>query len=96
MITVGTPAVITYSAATFVNSGALNLIDFQVNTTEVQAGDPWAGQKIGIKIESIYGMGDGYWDVDNVRLLAVPEPTFAALLGTGGLMFAALRARRRA
>lgn len=96
MITVGTPTVVTYSASTFVNSGALNLIDFQVNTAEVQAGDPWAGQKIGIKIESIYGMGDGYWDVDNVRLVAVPEPTLAALLGTGSLILAAFRARRRA
>jgi hypothetical protein len=94
MVTVGTPTVITYTAAGFLNFGALNLQDFQVNIPTVQAGDAWAGQDIGIKIESIYGTGDGYWDIDNVRLTAVPEPESLGLIAVGGLLFA-LHSRNR-
>ncbi len=92
MITIGAPTIITYSTATFPTSGA-NLIDYSVNLPTVQAGDAWAGQHIGIRIESVYGVGDGYWDIDNVRLTAVPEPTALSLLGAAGLV--ALRRNRR-
>lgn len=94
MVTVGAPTVITYTAAGFLNSGPLNLQDFQVNVPTVQAGDAWAGQNIGIKIETIYGTGDGYWDIDNVRLTAVPEPGSLGLIAVGGLLFA-IRSRSR-
>ena len=94
MVTVGTSTVVTYTAAGFPNFGALNLQDFQVNIPTVQLGDAWAGQHIGIKIESIYGTGDGYWDIDNVRLTAVPEPGSLGLIAIGGLLFA-LRSRNR-
>lgn len=91
LTTIGTPTIITYTAAAFPIGGALNLVDYQVSIPTVQAGDAWAGQHIGIKIESIYGTGDGYWDIDNVRLTAVPEPATAALLLGGGWL---LRLRR--
>ena len=91
---VGTPTVITYTAAGFLNLGALNLQDFQVNIPTVLADDAWAGQNIGIKIETIYGTGDGYWDIDNVRLTAVPEPGSLGMIAVGGLLFA-LRSRNR-
>ena len=95
MVTVGAPTVVTYTAAGFLNVGPLNLQDFQVNIPTVQSGDAWAGQHIGIKIESIYGTGDGYWDIDNVRLTAVPEPGSLGLIAIGGLLFA-IRTRNRA
>ena len=84
-VTVGTPTIITYSAALF-HGRALNLIDYSVSIPTVGAGDAWAGQNIGLKIESIYGVGDGYWDIDNVRLTAVPEPTTLGLLALGGVL----------
>jgi len=96
-VTIGAPTIITYTAAGFPVGGPLNLQDVQVNLPAVQAGDAWVGQKIGIKIESIYGMGDGYWDVDNVRLVsAVPEPTSLALMALGGgLLWARSRNHNR-
>ena len=42
--------------------------------------DAWAGKNIGIRIDSVVGTGDGYWDMDNVRLVSmVPEPGAFAL-----------------
>jgi hypothetical protein len=89
--------VVSYSTNTFVLGPNLNLIDYQVNTATVQAGDDWAGKNIGIQLESTIPMemtSFGNWDFDNVRLTAVPEPTALALLGLGfgGLL---LRSRRQ-
>ena len=86
---------ITYTAAGFANP--THLYDYSVNIGEVQAGDAWAGQNIGIQLVSTFGMGAGYWDVDNVRLVAVPEPATIGLLalGAGGLLAVKLRSRRK-
>jgi hypothetical protein len=92
-ITVGAPTIITYSSALFPGSGPFNLIDYSVFIPTVQASDAWADKHIGIRIESIYGVGDGYWDIDNVRLTAVPEPGALGLMTLGGLL--ALRRRNR-
>jgi hypothetical protein len=92
-ITVGAPTIITYSSALFPTGGPLNLIDFSVVIPTVQSGDAWADKHIGIRIESIYGVGDGYWDIDNVRLTAVPEPSTLGIAVIGGLLM--LRRRNR-
>lgn len=75
--------VITYTAAQFANVPPLSLIDFSVNVPTVQPGDAWANQNIGIQIKSLFGNGDGYWDMDNLRLTAVPEPGAASMLALG-------------
>ena len=94
LVTVGATDVF-YHAADFPLTSPMSLHDIQVNVPIVQASDAWAGKNIGIKIESVYGDGNGYWDMDNVRLTAVPEPASVSLLGLalGGLWFA--RGRRR-
>jgi hypothetical protein len=86
---------ITYSAAGF--PSVTHLIDFGVSLPAVQAGDAWAGQNIGIQLLSTFGTGAGYWDLDNVRLVAVPEPAAADLLavGLGAWLLIGLLARRR-
>ena len=48
-----------------------------------QAGDAWAGKHIGIQLEStipIEMTSFANWDFDNVRLTAVPEPTWLVTL----------------
>jgi len=90
-----TPVV--YNAATFPTGGPLGFVDYTVNLTHVQATDAWAGQYIGIQLESTIPFElttGGNWDFDNVRLTAVPEPTTLALLGLGlGGVFMARRRR---
>jgi hypothetical protein len=83
---------VTFSAGVFPT--ATHLVDFEVGTPVVQPGDAWAGQTIGIQLLSAFGTGAGYWDLDNVRLVAVPEPTAAGLLALG--LGAWLWLRRRA
>jgi len=84
---------ITYTQAQFPT--ATHLVDIGVKTPAVQTGDPWAGQNIGVQILATSGMGAGYWDLDNVRLEAVPEPAMAAMLALGLAGIAARRWRIR-
>lgn len=72
-----------------------HLFDYTVETPLVQVGDAWAGKAIGIEIATPSGPGGSgaYWDVDNVRLASVPEPSGAALLIFGATMLG--RRRRR-
>ncbi len=74
------------------------LTDYSVNLPEVQSTDAWANRPIGVQIYSPYALavnGVGYWDIDNVRLAAVPEPTTVLLLSMVAAG-AGLRRRRRA
>lgn len=80
---------VSYSASTFPN--ATHLIDYSLIVPAIQPTDPAAGKNIGVQLTSTFGTGAGYWDVDNVRVAAVPEPTTLALLLVGS---AALLARR--
>ncbi len=66
---------VTHSAGTFPTN--THLVDFQVHVPTVQAGDPWAGQNIGIQLLSTtaFELAGGYWDVDNVRLVKTLAPT---------------------
>lgn len=93
MVTLGS-TVVTYSAAAFPITPNFNFIDYEVNIPAVQANDAWAGQYIGIQLESTIPIElttGGNWDFDNVRLTAVPEPTALALLGLGGMFLAQRR-----
>ncbi|MHC1766585.1 MAG: hypothetical protein AB9869_20155 [Verrucomicrobiia bacterium] len=51
-----------------------HFIDFQVDVPTVKASDPWAGEQIGIRLLSTVApnLVGGYWDIDNVRLTALP------------------------
>jgi hypothetical protein len=91
---------ITYSAAAFPEGPPWNLIDFNVNVGYVQASDAWAGQHIGIQLESTTPLplaSFGNWDFDNVRLEVVPEPGTFGLLAAGisGLLLQWARRRRQ-
>jgi len=94
-VTVAT-AQVSYSAAAFGDPSQLQ--DRQVATGVVGAGDATIGKNIGIQIVGVSGQGEGYWDMDNVRVTAevVPEPQTWALLALGacGLLFAGRRNRR--
>ena len=70
----------------------IEMRDFGFTTAAVGAGDAWAGQPIGIAFDPLTG-SYGTFDVDNVRLTAVPEPATMVLFGPVGL--ALLRRRRR-
>jgi hypothetical protein len=71
-----TVAVTTVTNAPVLFPAMTNLVDFQVVTPRVQAGNPWVGQPIGVHLMAATeppGTG-GYWDVDNVRLREVEPP----------------------
>ncbi len=62
-----------------------HLPDYSLTIPAVTAGDPWAGQGIGIALLQTSTTADegGYWDIDNVRLTT---PISAAWTGAGGNM----------
>jgi hypothetical protein len=51
------------------------LRDFTVRTPVVRDADPWAGRPIGLRFLSTVSLElqGGYWDLDHVRLVALPE-----------------------
>jgi hypothetical protein len=76
---------VTVAATTITNSGALfpsatHFVDFQVHTPVVKAGDPWAGRHIGVRVLStvLPQLSNGYWDLDNVRLVSTVAPALVA------------------
>jgi len=95
-ITIGAPTTITFNTTTFNPAGPFALVDYSVSIPIVEASDAWAGKNIGIRIDSVLGTGDGYWDMDNVRLVStVPEPGSLALgvVGLGGWLYRRTRSR---
>jgi hypothetical protein len=65
---------IAFSASVF--PSPTNLVDITLQVPAVTAGDPWAGQRIGIELVSTVrpDLAGGYWDVDNIRLTAAAAP----------------------
>jgi hypothetical protein len=87
---------VTFTTAAFPT--VTELVDVSLNLDHVQAGDAWAGENIGIRFLSLSGEG-GIWDLDNVRLQAIPEPGTMGLLAMGlglSLVFHGRGQRRRA
>jgi hypothetical protein len=93
--TVGSTAIV-YDPLTFADQ--TKLTDFSVTIPTVQAGDAWANQTLGIAIVDISGpeRGQAYWDLDNVRLQAIPEPGTLGLALLGTLSWLGFRSRRQA
>jgi hypothetical protein len=62
-----------------------SLTDYQLTIPTVAAGNAWAGQPIGVALiqPNSAPLDGSYWDVDNVRVSAVPEPGTIALLVAG-------------
>lgn len=79
---------ITHSQSVFPST--TRLVQFDVQTAAVSSTDPWAGQPIGIGIDSLVGfeLQGGYWDVDAVQLNEVIPLSIASVeLTTEGLRF---------
>lgn len=76
--------VINVASTTVTHSSALfpsrtNVVDVQLVMPIVKLSDPWAGQRMGISFASTVSaeLEGGYWDLDNVRLISVQDPTLA-------------------
>ena len=75
-----------YQPALFTNAENKKLfVDFQVRLPAVRAGDPWAGQHIGVQFLSTVRpeLAGGYWDLDHVRLFEAREPVLVDPVRTG-------------
>lgn len=70
-------ATITNSLARFPST--THFVDCTMRTAFVKAADPWAGRKIGVRFRSTVSLDlqGGYWDLDNVRLVSLREPTLS-------------------
>jgi hypothetical protein len=79
-------AVVNVSNGPTMFSNTTHLVDFTVDVPAVKAGDPWAGQNMGIQILSTVStnLEGGYWDLDNVRLSSIREPVLASPSLTNG------------
>jgi hypothetical protein len=80
-----TSNMVTVAATTITNSAQLfptntHFVDFSVYLPGVRTNDAWAGQHIGVQIASTVGFdkANGYWDVDNVRLVETPLPILSS------------------
>lgn len=57
-----------------------SFVDVSLTTAVVKPTDPWAGKHIGVSLLSTIldpSLSGGYWDVDNIRLEAIPGPPSA-------------------
>lgn len=99
IVTVNSTSIL-YDAEVYSLTPPLNLFDFTVNVPVVQETDAWFGRNIGIKIQvgpGPFNQDFAYWDIDNVRLSAIPEPASLSLavIGLGALLAARMRSSRR-
>ena len=89
MVTVAAISIIAYTADRF-SLSHYHFVDFQAHVADVQAGDPWAGQHIGIQLLSTVdpSLAGGYWDLDNVRLSQRSRPADNPAYTNGHFAFA--------
>jgi hypothetical protein len=86
---------VTVAATSVTNSATAfptntHFVDYQVQVPLVKAGNPWAGQYVGIQLLSTTGfdLAGGYWDLDNVRLTETVAPALSDLrVADGQLSF---------
>jgi len=84
------------ATADYATTTALN--EITVNVPTLSAGDAAVGKNIGIQlaVTSPNGVaGTAYWEADNVRLAAVPEPEDYAIIAGAALLGGALWRRCR-
>jgi autotransporter-associated beta strand protein len=81
-VTVGTTTVL--STALPDVGYVTHLPDYQLTIPAVAASAPWAGQNIGVALIQTGGTADagGYWDIDNVRLLAITPSVWGTSSGS--------------
>jgi hypothetical protein len=96
----GSDAIVPIAVTEFLNDNLdspTHLVEVTADLAEVEASDAWAGEDIGIRILSTATESNqgGAWDIDNVRLTAVPEPATVALVAIGGAIGLAARRRRQ-
>jgi len=90
---------ITVGATEIINtngSGVMShLTDYQLDIPTVMANDAWAGKNIGVQLISTAGfeISGGFWNIDNVRLISIPEPISLNLLALGTLVLRRRQAR---
>ena len=74
------PAESSSGSSSYIN----HLPDYSLTIPAVTAGDPWAGQGIGIALLQTSTTADegGYWDIDNVRLTTPISAAWTARAAT--------------
>lgn len=73
------------------------MIQVSIGLATVKSTDAWSGRAIGIELAPLSqngAAGIAYWELDNVRLSAVPEPSTVALAAVGALALVGLCRRR--
>ena len=87
----------TITSGNVADNGMTLFQDFSVVVPEVLPTNAWAGSNIGVQLLSTADFSNmgGYWDLDNVRLTAVPEPASLALLTIGAGVLAVRRRHRK-
>jgi hypothetical protein len=75
---------LTNTPAIFSNS--THLVDCHLSIPVVKSSDPWNGKHIGIQVVSTVttNLQGGYWDLDNVRLSEIAEPSLGSPVFTNG------------
>ena len=74
------------------------LIQVSTGLATVKSTDAWSGRAIGIELAPLSQNGTAgiaYWELDNVRLSAVPEPSTVAMAAVGALALVGLLCQRR-